>query len=285
MLSPIIAPRVYTNVLSSAVMRIGNYVFALASIAAGILDLIWREFEPAHQPVQAFGDHIPGITILAFLGAACLIAGGLALFTAKFVRFGCIVLGVVYLAFSLCYIPRFFTAPRILGYHLWIFIGLCAGFAMNFILTAAASLIYSSTLTRDSSWPTTLRRVRWVFGISSILFGLVHITRSETVTPMIPPWMPLSPKFWTIFTGVAFILAGVAILARTLDVLAARLLSLMLLVFSVLVLLPMIFTTPHDHVSWGGNAYNLTAVAAVWIFATSVANTSNEIRATRVNAS
>jgi hypothetical protein len=29
----------------------------------------------------------------------------------------------------------------------------------------------------------------------------------------------------------------------------------------------MIFAFPHDHVAWGGNAYNLTAVGAAWIVA------------------
>jgi hypothetical protein len=36
-------------------MKIGVVVLGLASIAAGILDLIWGEFESAHQPIQAFG--------------------------------------------------------------------------------------------------------------------------------------------------------------------------------------------------------------------------------------
>jgi len=42
-------------------------------------------------------------------------------------------------------------------------------------------------------------------------------------------------NFWAILTGTAFALAGIAILSGILDVLAARLLALMLLVFSVFV--------------------------------------------------
>ena len=41
----------------------------------------------------------------------------------------------------------------------------------------------------------------------------------------------------------------------------------MLLVFSALALVPMIFSFPRDHASWGANAYNLTAVGAAWIIA------------------
>lgn len=68
-------------------------------------------------------------------------------------------------------------------------------------------------------------------------------------------------------TGIAFVLAGLAIVSEVLDVLAARLLGLMLLVFSLLVLTPSIFASPHNHVAWGANAYNLTAAGAAWIVA------------------
>jgi hypothetical protein len=40
-------------------MRSAIYVYGIASVAAGIMDLVWGEFEPAHQPIQAWGDHIP----------------------------------------------------------------------------------------------------------------------------------------------------------------------------------------------------------------------------------
>ena len=63
------------------------------------------------------------------------------------------------------------------------------------------------------------------------------------------------------------IVAGIAILAGILDVLATRLAALMLLIFSALVLAPLIFAFPRDHVAWGSNAYNLAAVGAAWIVA------------------
>ena len=88
---------------------------------------------------------------------------------------------------------------------------------------------------------------------------------------MVPKWMPLGGNFWTVLTGIAFMLAGAAILAGILDVLAARLLALMLLIFSALVLAPPLFALPRDHVAWGSNAYNLAAVGAAWLFAESIA--------------
>lgn len=82
--------------------------------------------------------------------------------------------------------------------------------------------------------------------------------------------MPLGQELWVILTGICFVLAGIAILAEILDVLAARLLGLMLLVFSALTLAPHIFAYPHRHDVWGSNAYNLAAVGAAWIFADSI---------------
>jgi hypothetical protein len=52
-----------------------------------------------------------------------------------------------------------------------------------------------------------------------------------------------------------------------LDVLASWLLGTMLLLFSALTLTPGIFAAPRNHVSWGGDAYNMTAVGAAWIMA------------------
>jgi hypothetical protein len=48
-------------------MKLGIYVLGLATAAAGTLDLIWGEFEAAHQPIQAWGDHVPGQQILAYI--------------------------------------------------------------------------------------------------------------------------------------------------------------------------------------------------------------------------
>ncbi|MGB2634163.1 MAG: hypothetical protein WAM58_09520 [Candidatus Acidiferrum sp.] len=99
------------------------------------------------------------------------------------------------------------------------------------------------------------------------MFGLVHLTGVEFAAPMVPEWMPLGGNFWTVFTGMAFVLGGLAIVAGILGVLAAWLVGLMLFSFNALALLPLILASPHDHVAWGANAYNLAAVGAAWIVA------------------
>jgi hypothetical protein len=50
-------------------MKSGVYVYGIAAIAYGIADLVWGEFDPSDQPLQAWGDHIPGAEIFAYLAA------------------------------------------------------------------------------------------------------------------------------------------------------------------------------------------------------------------------
>jgi uncharacterized membrane protein YphA (DoxX/SURF4 family) len=260
-------------------MRTGVYVYAAGSIAAGILDLIWGDFEAAHQPIQALGDHIPGREILAYIAAIWLVAGGAAILWRRTARAGAWALAAIYFIFAMFWLPRFYTATHLLGFRISLLIGLLVGVAQQLILVAAAGIVHASLATRDSVWLSRAPLlVRWTFGLSSIDFGLAHLTGVRAVAAMVPKWMPLGADFWAILTGIAFVLAGIAILSGILDVLAARLLALMLLIFSVLVLAPGPFADPHNHVTWGSNAYNLAAVGAVWIFAEWIAAQRGERR-------
>ncbi len=254
-------------------MRAAVYVYAAGSTAAGILDLVWGDFEAAHQPIQALGDHIPGVQILAYIAAIWLIAGGTAILWRRTARQGAWALAAIYFIFAAFWFPRFYTAFHLLGFSFSLLVGLLVGVAQQLILVAAAGIIHASLDTNPSTRTAKIFSVaRWVFGLSSIDFGLAHLTGLRQVVAMVPRWMPFGGEFWAILTGIAFMLAGIAILSRIQDVLAARLLALMLLVFSVLVLAPRPFSRPHDHVAWGSSAYNLAAVGAAWIAAESIAS-------------
>jgi uncharacterized membrane protein len=248
-------------------MRIGVYVFGLASVAAGILDLIWGEFDPGHQPLQAWGDHIPGVTVFACIAALWLIAGGAAILWRRTEHFGAAALAILYGLFILFPLPRFYTAPHYVGYNAAVYIGVMSSVCQQIILCVAAGIVWKSLDARGPLSPRADLLARWIFGFCSVDFGLTHLTGIRFANPFVPKWLPLGATSWTVLTGIAFMLAGLAIISGVLDVLATRLLGLMLLVFSVLVLTPPIFASPHDHAAWGANAYNLTAVGAAWIVA------------------
>ena len=232
--------------------RLGTYTLGLGSVAAGLLDLMWGEFEPSHEPIQAWGNHIPGQTTLAYITAIGLIVGGAALLWRRTERAGAVVLAIVYGAFTAFWLPRLITAPSILGYHPNVYIGVLAGLCSQLIVVAALV--------------GTVPVNRWIFGLGSIAFGLAHLTGVRDNAPLVPNWMPLGAEFWVVLTGIAFVLAGIAILTRVKDVLASQLLGTMFLVFSVIALAPLPIAHPHDHIAWGANAYNLAAVGATWMF-------------------
>jgi uncharacterized membrane protein len=248
-------------------MRIGLTIYGIASVAAGVLDLVWGEFEPDHQPIQAWGDHLPGVTIFAYIAAIWLIVGGVAILWRRSLGFGAAALTILYGIFMLFPLPRLYTAPHFLGYRAAVYVGVVANVCEQIVPFVAAAVVWGSLATQDSMSKRAVLVARWAFGFCSLAFGLGHLTNIETVVPLVPKWLPLGGTFWAVLTGIAFALAGLAIISGVLDILAARLLAAMLFVFSALALAPLIFASPRDHVSWGGNAYNLTAMGAAWIIA------------------
>lgn len=252
--------------------RLGTYILGAAAIATGIVNLVWGAFDPAEEPIQAWGSNAPSHGLFPDVVAVLLIAGGAAVVPRRSVVFGSIVLAFCYLLFTL------FCAPRLvwgLLYKGWTGeVGAAVGVGQNLIILAAAALVYISAAARSSprlKRPATI--ARWIFGLSTITFGLGHLTSIGPVAKMIPTWMPLSGSFWAILTGIAFVLAGIAMLCGILDVVAARLLALMLLIFSLAALLPLLFAYPHDHGAWGVNVYNLAAVGAALVLSEWLAST------------
>jgi uncharacterized membrane protein len=118
---------------------------------------------------------------------------------------------------------------------------------------------------------------RWMLGLPAVIFGLLHLVGIRAFASIVPHWMSFG-YFWAGLTGIAFLLAGSAICSGIMDVLAARLLALMLLLFEVLVEIPPIFIRSHNQATWGAAVYNLTAIGACWIFAEFLASRADRRR-------
>ncbi|HZV77151.1 MAG TPA: hypothetical protein VFF63_05305 [Candidatus Babeliales bacterium] len=248
-------------------MKFGVYVLGVAAIATGIVDLVWGKFESAHEPIQAWGDNLTGQGGFADVVAIVLIVGGAAVLWRQSARIGAVLLGIAYLIFAIFWAPRIYWTMVIPGVGWPGTIGAIGGIGQQAIVIAAAALIYADA-TPGSRWTSSITRIApLVFGISVIFFGLAHLTGVGSTAPMVPKWIPPNADFWVVFTGIAFIAAGIAISSGVLGVLAARLLTLMFLVFAALVLPRYIFQYPHNEIPWGSNAYNLAAVGATWVLA------------------
>ena len=261
-----------------SIPRAGNILYGLASAACGTMDFIWGDFDASHQPIQAFCDHVPGVTILAYITAAWMIAGGFAILLRRSARAGGAALAVIYFMFAIFWLPRLYTAPRYLGFRIPVFIGVTAGIGIELIACAGGALVCASLATRSSSWARTILITRWIFALCAINFGVNHLDAVADNLLFVPAWMPLGQGFWVILTGICFVLAGLAILSGIQDVLAARLLALLFLAFNVFALPPFIFAGPRDHAAWGGNAFNLALVGATWIFADAIATRHQSVQ-------
>ena len=231
-------------------------VFGAAAIIFGISGLIWGDFATNWQPVRG----VPYHTALAYVANLCLLSAGIALQWRRSVRAGLLVLAFFYLIFAGFWAPRVILLPRIAG--TW------SGFAEQFCLVVAAVMAYVVLTAPDARWtPMALRVLRVLFGLCAISFGVVHFEALKQTADMVPGWLPPNQRFWAAATGVAHLLAGIAIATGIRAVLAARLLAAMFAVFGLLVWLPRFVAHPGMHNVWGGNAMNLAAAGAAWIVA------------------
>jgi hypothetical protein len=174
---------------------------------------------------------------------------------------------MIYLIFALFWVPRLYAMTHVLGFRIGVIVFGLGGIAAQLLLVTPASIVYAATATPGSIWrERAVIAARWMLGLPPITFGLGHLINLHAYARFVPHWAPFS-LFWVVVTGIAFLLAGSAIILGIRDVLAARLLALMLLLFEFMVEVPPVFAHPRSQGAWGGAVYNLTAIAACWTFA------------------
>jgi uncharacterized membrane protein len=80
-----------------------------------------------------------------------------------------------------------------------------------------------------SFFPTRLAEI--IYALVMGIFGVLHFMNADTMSGMIPDYMPADGKIWIYITGGAFIAAALAIIINKFKTVACYLLALMLLVF------------------------------------------------------
>jgi hypothetical protein len=253
--------------MGERLMKVGVWFYGLGTVLTGILDIAWGAFDASHQPIQALGINLPGQHILAYVAGVWLVAAGVAILLRGSARIGAAASAIAYLMFAAFWLARYYTGIHALGWKINVVLGVTFGLAQQLMLVAPAAIVYASTTSPDS----LLRKraaiaARWMLGLPPILFGSFHLIGLRVFASIVPHWMPFR-YFWAASTGIAFFLAGCAICSGIMDVLAARLLALMLLLFEGFVEIPPIFIRLHNEATWGAAVYNLAAIGACWIFA------------------
>ncbi len=232
-------------------------VYGLASIAIGMVGLVWGDFLAVWQPVP---KSLPGRTALAYAIAAVFLLAGASLQFKRSARAAALTLTLLYsLGVVLLHLPSLIAQPSV--FVMW------SGTAEQLALVAGGLMAYSFCLARADR---TAGIARLLFGVCLIAFALAHLFYLKATADFVPAWIPPGQVFWAYATAAGHLAAALAILSGIAARLAARLLTGMFIVFGVLVHAPLIIADPHTHFNWAANAMNFALIGAAWLIAASV---------------
>ena len=233
--------------VSTPSSNIGRHAFGVASLAMGLITLAWHDYNDWHPP-----------RYIAYAAAAALIFGGAAIQFRRTAKTGAAILGGVYLVFALQCVPGIVAKPQI--YNSW------GNFFEQFSLVTGAAILYARLSSARS--PETLDRIgRILLGICVASFTLEQAFYLHATASLVPKWIPPSQMFWAVTTTVLFALAAVVFLANRMALLAARLLTMMLVLFGLLVWVPLLLSGPHSHTNWSETAETFAIAGTAWILA------------------
>src|ERR1700735_1918738 len=261
-------------------MKVGIWFYGLGTVLTGILDIVWGDFDASHQPIRAMGMGFPARHILAYVAGVWLVAAGVAILWRRSAKIGAAASALAYLVFAALWLARYYAGIHAYGWRIDVLLGVTFGLAQQLMLVAPAAIVYVFTVSPDSLFEKRAAiAARWMLGLPPVIFGLFHLVGLRIFATIVPHWMSFG-YFWAALTGIAFFLAGCAICSGIMDILALRLLALMLLLFEGFVEIPPIFIRLHNEEAWGAAVFNLTAIGACWILAEFVKSRA-ELAATR----
>jgi len=236
----------------------GRIVFGSSAVLFGVIALMWRDPD-TWQNLR----HIWSLPFGAIIGGCLMtaqIAGGIAMQHPRTARLASVVLGVVYLLFSLATIPDVIAAANIYERY-------GGSFFLFFSLLCGAIALYAATEAGAARALWFGRLARLGLGVCAISFTLGQILLPRETADLVPKWIPPSQMFWAILTTIAFALAALAMLINRQARLATRLMTLMLAIFGVAVWIPRVIAHPEAHFIWSECALTFLVTGATWMVA------------------
>ena len=236
----------------------GRIVFGAAAVLFGVIALMWYDSDTWQTLRQIW--RLPLGTIIGGCLMTAQIAGGIGMQYPRTARLASIVLGVVYLIFSLACVPDIIAASSIYERY-------GGSFFQQFCLLCGAIALYAAT---EASAPRALmfgRLARLGLGVCAISFALSQVLYLRVTADLVPKWIPPNQMFWAILTTIAFALAAIAILVNRQAGLAIRLMTLMLALFGVLVWIPRLIARPEAHLNWSEFGLTVLITGAAWMVA------------------
>jgi len=237
----------------------GRMVFGASAVLFGVLALLWHDAD-TWQTLR----RIWSLPVGAIIGGCLMtvqIAGGILMQHPRTAHLASIALVVVYSLFSLACVPDIAAAPAVYVHY--------GSFFEQFSLLCGAMALYAATDVNRARAVAFGRAARLGLGVSAISFTLSQIFYFRVTADLVPKWIPPSQNFWAALTTVGFALAAIAILTNRHAWLAARLMTLMLALFGVLVWIPLLIAHPEAHGNWSEFGLTFLIAGAAWMVAES----------------
>ena len=170
-----------------------------------------------------------------------------------------IVLGFVYVLFSLACVPGIISTPTVYAQY--------GSFFEQFSALCGAIALYTATEANAAQAVTFGRVARAGLGACAVSFTLSQAIYLRVTADLVPKWIPPNQTFWAVLTTVAFALAAVSILVNRQARLALLLMTLMLATFGVLVWIPRLIAHPEAHFNWSELGLTFLITGAAWVVA------------------
>ena len=237
----------------------GRIVFGAAAVLFGAIALMWHDADTWQTLGQIW--KLPFGTVIGGCLMSAQIAGGIVMQHPRTVRLASILLGIVYLLFSLACVPGIVAAPAAYDSY--------GSFFEQFALLCGAIALLAAAQSNAARAAGLGRLARFGLGVCAISFTLGQMFYFRFTATLVPKWIPPNQTFWAILTTIAFALAAIAILINRQARLALRLMTLMLGLFGALVWVPRLIAHPEKHLNWSEFALTALITGATWMVAES----------------
>jgi uncharacterized membrane protein len=223
----------------------GRAFVAISMAVFGVLQIVGSDFIPGIAPVPAW---VPGRTFLVYLSGVALVAAGVSVIASAGARAAAALAGFGWFLCVLLHVPRLVVNPS--DGAAWTTgseaLALCGG-AIVLAGALSAGRQASGALERITAWAAPLGR--YFVAVPMPVFGILHFVYADIVARAVPAWIPGKP-FWVYLTGVAHIAAGLGIVTRVHDRLAATLWGLMVGLWVVILHTPRVVANPNGRNEW-----------------------------------
>jgi|ERR1035438_7470266 hypothetical protein len=237
------------------ILRTGQLFFGIAIAASGVENLICARVGLTVRDIPWF----PTSSILGYITGVALIVAGLSIAANLRVRLSATLLGILFLLYVLLLeVSKVVAKPKDLSVRTVFFeaLAICGA-----AFTLAATLpVANSGRSADSLLNKLPASGPYLFGVSSMVFGIDHFLILAFIASLVPAWMG-GGVFWEYLTGAAFVSAGISIVAKRLDQWAAGLLGIMFLLWFLLLHSPRVVAAVRSHSPNAQNEWSSAFIA------------------------